>query len=337
MITNPFSSPTDRLTKATDKRDKWRDSLADLETRLGDAQAQQPDDPSEVEAIATTLATLQHQVRITAASLASAEAAVEAAAKAVAAAEADALEAQVRKAEAELARHDAKRDELRTALEEYTGRRWQVVELPGNVGWIGGAPETHIKSATARKRAALVAKVADLTKRQRVLRLEAEGMPDPAVEAAQRAVERAAEQQAHQDRIAAAQAELDEIAGRYGIRAGQLEVAVNEFYAVPAYQVEAALRSVTGQRANDLRRVGEIADQASFAALVGHFDHLRAVEEAAERRADAEEAQRRIDEQMAAAGHQPVVVVPGFINLPLSDTDGTESATSEAVEPVPAA
>jgi hypothetical protein len=320
-LTNPFSSPADRLTKATTKRDKWRDSLADLETRLAEAQTRQPDDPAEVEAIATTLATLQHQVRITAASLASSEAAVGAATKAVAAAEADALDSQIRKAETELVKHDAKRDELRIALEEYTGRRWQVVEpLPYDVG--GRQPEMFVPSETARKRAALVAKVADLTERQRVLRLEAEGVPDPAVEAAHRAAEYAAEQEAYRERIAAAQAELDEIAARHGIKAGQLEPAVNEVYAVPAHQVDAALLSVTGQQADDVRRVGEIGDVASFTGLVQRFDHLRAVETAAEQRADAEEAQRRFDALMAP--HQPLMVVPGFITPPPVEADGAE-------------
>ena len=292
-ITNPFSSPADRLAKLEAKRDRWRDALTDMEGRMAEAQARRPDEPSEVEGIATTLATLQHQVRITAASLALAEAAVVAAAKAVAAAEADALDTQIRKAEAELGKHDTRRDELRAALEDYTGRRWQVVELRHDVGYIGGAPETHVKSATAQKRSVLVAKIADLTERQRVLRLEAEGMPDPAVEAAQRAAEYQAEQQAYRDRITAAQGELDEIAARHGIKAGELAPAANDYHQVPAHRVADALRSVAGQRADDLRRVGEIGDRQSFTGLVRHFDRLQA----AERKAEAEETPAAGDDE----------------------------------------
>lgn len=149
-------------------------ALAELEQAEAAAGPAMLDDPAAVEALAARVASLRTRADLAGRAAAEARRRAQAARVADLRAQADKLEPEAVKARKALDRHQAEADQLRRALEDFTGAPWQVVPERA-------MHETGPRTRPARPGEKLAGALRDVLDRQARLRADADAIAeDPA-------------------------------------------------------------------------------------------------------------------------------------------------------------
>lgn len=134
---------TARALEHDQNRAQW---LAELQVLEGQAGAVMLDEPDAAQALTERVATLRARADLEARAAAEARRRARATRVGELRAEVEALEPEVAKAQKALNEHDAKRDSLRKALEDFTGLPW-FFEIPEPTGWRALRPREVLESA----------------------------------------------------------------------------------------------------------------------------------------------------------------------------------------------